>query len=61
MPLCLRALDYFVPTCAHFHVLMWLQPLTKYIEAHFCTLYCCFSLGYWTFCSIQYPKTNSCF
>ena len=57
----LRALNYFVPTCAHFHLLMWLQPLTKYIEAYFCTLYCCFSLGYLTFRSIQYPKTNSCF
>ena len=58
---CLRA---FVPTCAYFSracVLTYLQRLTKYTEAHFYTLYCCFSLDYLTFHSIQNPQTNSLF
>ena len=37
MPTCLRALNYFVPTALIFHVLPCIQPLTKYIEAHFYT------------------------
>ena len=49
---CLRALIFHVLTC--------LQPLTKYIVAHFYTFYCCFSMDYLTFHSIQNPKTNSC-
>ena len=58
---CLRA---FVPTCAYFsraYVLTYLQRLTKYTEAHFYTLYCCFSLDYLTFHSIQNPQTDSFF
>ena len=41
---CLRALN--------FHVLTWLEPLTKYIAAQFYSTYCCFSLDYLTFHSI---------
>ena len=45
---CLRALI--------FHVLRSLQPLTKYIVAHFYTLYCCFSLDIWPFIPFKTPK-----
>ena len=76
VPTCLkllRALNYsraYVPllfTCLHafiLHVLTCLQPLTKYTEAHFYTLHCCFSLEYLqylTFHSIQYPKISPYF
>ena len=49
VPTCLRALNYYLPTCLRafiFHVLTCLQSLTKYIEAHFYTLHCWFSLEY---------------
>ena len=45
---CLRALIFHVLTC--------LQPLTKYIVAHFYTLYCCFSLDIWPFIPFKTPK-----
>ena len=73
VPTCLRALNHsraYVPllfTCLHayiLHVLTCLQPPTKYTEAHFYTLRCCFSLDYLqylTFHSIQYPKINPYF
>ena len=44
-----------------FHVLTCLQPPKQYIEDHFYTSYCCFSLDYLTFHSIENPKTNSYF
>ena len=57
VPMCLRAINYYVPTYLRalnynvlraliFYVLTRLQPFTKYIEAHFYTLHCCFSLDY---------------
>ena len=64
MPTCLCALRPSMPlnvTCLRAYVLTYLQRLTKYTEAHFYTLYCCFSLDYLTFHSIQNPQTNSFF
>ena len=63
MPSCLCTLKYFMPTCAHVLTFTCLGAYnnSKYTEAHFYTLRCCFSLDYLTFHSIQNPKTTSCF
>ena len=55
LPMCLCALNCFVPMCAH-SALTCLQSIIIYIEAHFYTSYCCFSLECFTFHSIQNPK-----
>ena len=61
VPLHIKVFHAYLRSRAHVHVLRCLQQLTKYTEAHFYTLHCCFSLDYLTFHSIQNPKTNSCF
>ena len=48
MPSCLCALIFHVPKC--------LKPLSKFIEAHFVTSYCCFSLDCLTFIPFKTPK-----
>ena len=55
LPMCLCALNCFVPMCAH-SALTCLQSIIIYIEAHFYTSYCCFSLECFTFHSIQNSK-----
>ena len=55
LPMCLCALNCFVPMCAH-SALTCLKSIIIYIEAHLYTSYCCFSLECLTFHSIQNPK-----
>ena len=62
VPTNLCVLNYFVPTCTHFSRAY--MPLTThkiYWGSLLYHLYCCFSLDYLTFHSIQNPKTSSCF